>query len=90
MLEGYCDNPNAVSEIEENKKESVICKSASTNSDTHNLKKKFNQRITRIKRYYTYNYQDPIKETKVMLFLNTYSKEQNFNFTLFNKGFEML
>jgi hypothetical protein len=78
-------NPNAVSEIEENKKRQLFASLQALIADTSQSEEEFNQRLQELNEYYTYNYQD-IKELKGNAFLKHYSKEQNFKL-LFNKGF---
>ena len=78
-------NPNAVSEIEENKKKQLFASLQALIADTSQSEEEFNQRLQELNEYYTYNYQD-IKELKGNAFLKHYSKEQNFKL-LFNKGF---
>ena len=78
-------NPNAVSEIEENKKNQLFASLQALIADTSQSEEEFNQRLQELNEYYTYNYQD-IKELKGNAFLKHYSKEQNFKL-LFNKGF---
>ena len=78
-------NPNAVSEIEENKKKQLFASLQALIEDTSQSEEEFNQKLQELNEYYTYNYQD-IKEVKGNAFLKHYSKEQNFKL-LFNKGF---
>lgn len=78
-------NPNAVSEIEENKKNQLFASLQELIADTSQSEEEFNQRLQELNEYYTYNYQD-IREVKGNAFLKHYKKELNFDL-LFNQGF---
>lgn len=78
-------NPNAISEIEENKKNAVLqqlqqmIESQSENED------EFNQKLEKMSDYFTYEWQD-MREVRANCLLNHYIKEYNLPL-LFNYGF---
>ena len=78
-------NPNAISEIEETKKQMLFAHLQQLIANTAQSEEEFNKALEDLNEYYTYNYQD-FKEIRGNAFLKHYSKEQNFNL-LFNKGF---
>ena len=78
-------NPNAISEIEEAKKQQLFARLQQLIQNTAQSEEEFNAELEALNEYYNYEYQD-IKEIRGNAFLNHYSKEQNFSL-LFNKGF---
>ena len=78
-------NPNAISEIEETKKQQLFAHLQQLISNTAQSEEEFNAELEALNDYYTYEYQD-FKEIRGNAFLKHYSKEQNFDL-LFNMGF---
>ena len=78
-------NPNAISEIEEKKKQQLFANLQELISNTAQSEEEFNAELQNLNNYYNYEYQD-FKEIRGNAFLKHYSKELNFNL-LFNKGF---
>lgn len=78
-------NPNAVSEIEKNKKQQLFASLQQAIANTAQSEEEFNAEIEKINRYYTHEWQDE-REVMGNAFLNHYSKELNFKL-IFNNGF---
>lgn len=78
-------NPNAISEIENNKKEELFQKLKSLIANTSQSEEEFNQELEKLNDYYTYEWQD-MREIRANALLNHYIKEYNIPF-LFNNGF---
>ena len=78
-------NPNAVSEIEENKKQEISQRLQQLISDTSQSEEEFNQELEKLNDYYTYEWQDT-REVRANYLLNHYTKEYNIPL-LFNEGF---
>lgn len=78
-------NPNAVSEIEENKKQALFQSLQQLIQDKSLSEEQFNQELEKLNDYYTYEWQD-FKEVMGNCVLNHYSKEYNLPL-LFNMGF---
>lgn len=78
-------NPNAISEIEENKKAALFNSLQQVIQDTAIDEEQFNQELERLNDYYTYEWQD-FKEVIGNCVLNHYNREYNLP-VLFNRGF---
>lgn len=78
-------NPNAISEIETNKKEALLQSLQEIIEDTSASEDEFNQRLEKLNDYYTYEWQD-LKEVRGNQLLNHYIKELNIPL-IFNQGF---
>lgn len=78
-------NPNAISEIEEQKKQEVFARLQQTIMENAQSEDELDQKIQRLGQYYTYEYQD-IREIRGNAVLQHYIKEYNLPF-LFNQGF---
>lgn len=78
-------NPNAVSEIEANKKEELMQRLQQIISDTSQSEEEFNAELDKLNEYITYEWQD-IREIRANALLNHYVKELNMPL-MFNKGF---
>lgn len=78
-------NPNAVSEIEKNKKEELMQRMQQMLADTSQSEEEFNAELDKLNDYITYEWQD-IREVRANALLNHYSKELNMPL-LFNTGF---
>ena len=78
-------NPNAISEIEQNKKNVLMQNLQSIIEDQSASEEEFNQRIEKLNEYITYEWQD-IKEIQANEILKHYIKEYNIPL-MFNKGF---
>ena len=78
-------NPNAISEIENNKKEELFLRLKTLISNTSQSEEEFNQELEKLNDYYTYEWQD-MREIRANALLNHYIKEYNIPF-LFNNGF---
>lgn len=78
-------NPNAISEIETNKKEALLQSLQEIIEDTSASEDEFNQRLEKLNDYYTYEWQD-LKEIRGNQLLNHYIKELNIPL-IFNQGF---
>lgn len=79
-------NMNAVSEIEEAKKEQLVASLREVIEDTSLNEEDYANRLDALDEYYTYNYQD-FREVRANEYLKHYSKEYNFPL-LFNEGFK--
>lgn len=78
-------NPNAISEIENNKKELALNEIQQAIADSSINEDEFNKRIEKISNYYMYEWQD-IREIRANAILKHYTKEYNLPL-LFNSGF---
>ena len=78
-------NPNAISEIEENKKNALLQDLQQMIADSSMSEEEFNQKLEKLNDYYTYEWQDH-KEIRANALLNHYIKEYNIPL-LFNNGF---
>lgn len=78
-------NPNAISEIENNKKEELLQNLQKLMADTSKSEEEFNQELEKLNDYYTYEWQD-MRETRGNAILKHYVKEYNIPL-LFNNGF---
>lgn len=78
-------NPNAISEIENNKKKELFQRLQQLMADTSQSEEEFNQNLEKLNDYYTYEWQD-MREIRANSLLNHYMKEYNIPL-LFNNGF---
>lgn len=78
-------NPTAISEIEENKKAALLQDLQQLIQENSASEDEFNQNLTKLNDYYTYDWQD-LKEIRANCLLNHYIKEYDMPL-LFNKGF---
>ena len=78
-------NPNAISEIENSKKEELLQNLQKLMADTSKSEEEFNQELEKLNDYYTYEWQD-MREIRGDAILNHYVKEYNIPL-LFNNGF---
>ena len=78
-------NPNAISEIETNKKNELMQRLQQMVSDTSQSEEEFNAELDKLNEYITYEWQD-IREMRANALLNHYVKELNIPL-IFNKGF---
>lgn len=78
-------NPNAVSEIESNRKAELMQRLQQMIADTSQSEEEFNAELEKLNEYITYEWQD-IREVRANTLLNHYVKELNMPL-LFNKGF---
>lgn len=78
-------NPNAISEIEEQKKQEVFARLQQTIMESAQSQEELEQKIQKIGQYYAYEYQD-IREIRGNAVLQHYMKEYNIPF-MFNQGF---
>lgn len=78
-------NPNAISEIENNKKEELLQNLQKLMADTSKSEEEFNQELEKLNDYYTYEWQN-MREIRGNAILNHYVKEYNIPL-LFNNGF---
>lgn len=78
-------NPNAISEIEDNKKNELLQRLQEVISDTNLSEDEFNLKMEELNDYYTYEWQD-IREVRANELLNHYVKEYDIPL-LFNNGF---
>lgn len=79
-------NPNAISEIEEEKNSEVNARLQQLMLDTSMSEEQFNQELEKLGDYFQYEYQDK-REVRANRLLNHYSMEYDMS-QLFNKGFE--
>lgn len=79
-------NPNAVSEIERNRKEELTARLQQMIADTTQSEEEFNSELERLNEYMTYEWQDE-REIRANALLNHYWKEYNIQL-LFNHGFK--
>ena len=78
-------NPNAISEIEKNKRDELFGRIKKMIEDTSQSEEEFNAELEKLNQYYTYEWQD-IREIRANAILNHYWKELNMPL-LFNEGF---
>lgn len=78
-------NPNAISEIENNKKEELLQNLQKLMADTSKSEEEFNRELEKLNDYYTYEWQD-MREIRGNAILDHYVKEYNIPL-LFNNGF---
>lgn len=78
-------NMNAVSEIENTKKQELLSALQETIADTSLNEEEYAQKIEEISEYYTYEYQD-FRELRANEYIKHYSKELNFPL-MFNSGY---
>jgi hypothetical protein len=78
-------NPNAITEIENNKKQELLQKLQEWVSNTSQSEEEANQELEKINDYYTYEWQD-MREIRANALLNHYVKELNIPL-MFNQGF---
>ena len=79
-------NPNAISEIENNKKAEILQRLQEWVQNTSQSEEEASQELEKINYYYTYQWQD-MREIRANNLLNHYRKEQNFPL-IFNEGFD--
>lgn len=78
-------NPNAISEIEDNKKTEILQRLQQMVSDSSQSEEEFNAELEKLNDYMTYEWQD-MREVRANTLLNHYIKELNIPL-IFNKGF---
>ena len=78
-------NPNAITEIENTKKEELLQKLQEWVSNTSQSEEEANQELEKISDYYTYEWQD-MREIRANALLNHYVKELSMPL-MFNQGF---
>ena len=78
-------NPNAITEIENNKKQELLQKLQEWVSNTSQSEEEANQELEKINDYYSYEWQD-MREIRANALLNHYVKELNTPL-MFNQGF---
>ena len=78
-------NPNAVTEVEDHKKEQLLASLQQLIADNSLSEEDFNQELEKLNDYYTYQWQD-MREIRANALLNHYIKEYNMPL-LFNNGF---
>lgn len=78
-------NPNAVTEVEDHKKEQLLASLQQLIADNSLSEEDFNQELEKLNDYYTYQWQD-MREIRANALLNHYIKEYNMSL-LFNNGF---
>ena len=78
-------NPNAITEIENNKKQELLQRLQEWVSNTAQSEEEANQELEKINDYYTYEWQD-MREIRANALLNHYIKEYNIPI-IFNHGF---
>lgn len=78
-------NPNAVSEIEENKRNALVQAMQQTIADTSLSEDEYNAAMEKLTEYFNYQWQD-FREIRANCLLNHYYKEYNMSL-LFNQGF---
>ena len=69
-------NPNAISEVENNKKEELFQRLQQLIANTSQSEEEFNQELEKLNDYYTYEWQD-VREIRANALLNHYIKEYN-------------
>lgn len=77
-------NPNAISQIEEDKKQALFQALQQLIADQSLSDEEFNRKLDELDQYFSYSWQD-IREIRANYILNHYSKEQNFALQ-FNDG----
>lgn len=78
-------NPNAISEIENNKKEALLQDIQNLIADTSLSEEEFNQKLEKLTDYYLYEWQD-VREIRANALIHHYIKEYNMP-VMFNEGF---
>ena len=78
-------NPNAISEIENNKKGEIFQKLQELVTKPGMSEEEYNQELEKLNEYYNYEWQD-IREVRGNALLTHYNKECNFPF-IFNQGY---
>ena len=78
-------NPNAISEIEETKKQEIFSRLQELLANTAQSEEEFEQELEKLNSYYMYEYQD-FREIRANTLLNHYVKELNIPL-IFNQGF---
>jgi len=78
-------NPNAISEIEENKKQEVFARLQELIQNRSLNEDQFNAELDKMDYFFQYEWQD-MRESRANALLNHYYKEQDFP-TIFNAGF---
>ena len=78
-------NPNAIAEIENNKKQELLQKLQEWVANTFQSEEEANQELEKINDYYSYEWQD-MREIRANALLNHYVKELNITL-MFNQGF---
>jgi len=78
-------NPNAISEIENNKKQQVFAALQQLIAESSQSEDEFNQKLEKLGEYYTYEWQD-LKEVRANALLQHYMKEYDIP-SMFNQGF---
>ena len=78
-------NPNAISEIEDNKKNELLQRLRTLIADISISEEEFNQELEKLNYYYTYEWQD-FREIRANALINHYIKEYDIPL-LFNEGF---
>lgn len=78
-------NPNAISEIENNKKEELMQQLQQLIAETSLSEEEFNQELDKLNDYYTFEWQD-LREIRANALINHYIKEYNIP-NIFNDGF---
>lgn len=78
-------NPNAISEIEENKKRAILQQLQQLVSEQSNDEQEFQQKLEKMSDYFTYEWQD-MREVRANSLLNHYMKEYDMPL-MFNSGF---
>lgn len=78
-------NPNAISEIENNKKNELLQRVQQLLADTAQSEEEFNAELEKMNEYFTYEWQD-MKEVRANALMNHYWKEYNMPL-IFNQGF---
>lgn len=78
-------NPNAISEIENNKKEALLQDIQNLIADTSLSEEEFNQKLEKLNDYYLYEWQD-VREIRTNALIHHYIKEYNMP-VMFNEGF---
>lgn len=78
-------NPNAVTDIEENKKKEILARMQEEIKASAESEDDFKQKLTEMGKYYTYKWQD-MREIRANALLTHYNAEYDFK-TIFNNGF---
>lgn len=78
-------NPNAITEIENEKKQQVFAALQQLIAEGSQSEDEFNQKLEKLGEYYTYEWQD-MREIRANALLNHYMKEYNIP-AIFNQGF---
>ena len=78
-------NPNAISEIENSKKQELLARMQQLLAEDSQSEEEFNAELDKLNDFFTFEWQD-MREVRANALLNHYSKELNFPF-LFNQGF---